>query len=63
MAADLAAQRSLKVLEKIHPKTRSLLRTHEPDLRTHLFGEKFGGTTGSVILGVRPWLEALEGRI
>lgn len=50
----------LKVLEKLHPKIRPVLRSHESDLRTHLLGAKHGGTTGPVALTVRPRLEEME---
>ena len=52
-----------KVLEKVHPKIRPVLRSHESDLRTHLLGAKYGGATGPVALTVRPRLEAMERRV
>ena len=57
------AENWMKVLEKVHPKSRPLLRTHESDLRTHLLGEKYGGATGPIALTVRPRLEAMERRV
>jgi hypothetical protein len=43
-----------KVLERVHPKTRPLLRTHEADLRHHMLGERY---TGPVAMTARVTME------
>jgi hypothetical protein len=50
----------LKALDKVHSKTRPLLRTHEAELRFHLLGEKYTGPTGPVAMTARTRLEAAE---
>lgn len=51
----VTAEDWLKALEKVHLNSRSLLRTHEADLRQNLLGEKVTCTTGTVAMsaGVR----------
>jgi hypothetical protein len=48
----------LKALEKVHPKTRPLLRTHSEDLRQNLLNEKVTGTTGTVAMTARVRMDA-----
>jgi hypothetical protein len=52
----------LTVLNQVHLKFRSLLRTHEADLRLHLLGQRAGGPAGPVALTARPRLEASQRR-
>jgi len=56
------AEEWLKVRATVDPRAEPLLRTHEPDLRFHLLGEKYSGPTGPVALSIRPRLEAMERR-
>jgi hypothetical protein len=53
----------LAVLNEIHPKFRSMLRTHEADLRLHLLGQKSFGPVGTVTLTARPRLEATKHKV
>jgi hypothetical protein len=46
----VGAEEWKRVLEKVHAKTRPLLKTHESELRHHLLGEKYTGPTGPVAL-------------
>ncbi len=43
--SSVPAEEWLKVLDRVHPQTRPLLRSHAPDLRVHLLGEKYGAVT------------------
>ena len=58
----MPAEEWLKVFDKVHPKTRPLLRTHEPELRIHLLGEKCSDPAGPVALTARTRLEASASR-
>ena len=54
----MPAEDWVKILEKVDPKTRPLLRTHETELRFHLLGEKYTGPRGPVAMTARTRLEA-----
>jgi hypothetical protein len=56
------AEKWRKVLERVHPKTRPLLATHEADLRFHLLGEKYRGPTGPVAMSARVRMDEFERR-
>lgn len=50
----------LKKLETLQKPSKTVLRTHEADLRHHLLGESYRGPTGPVAMSVAVRLEASE---
>jgi hypothetical protein len=46
---------------RLDRRFRDVLRTHEPELRFHLLGEKYEGPTGPVAVGVKVRREAKTG--
>lgn len=46
------------MLARLDKRFQTVIRTHEPELRFHLLGEKYRGPTGPVAMNVRLRLEA-----